>query len=121
MLGGPDTWVDDPSPFLLGADVVVTQAGESALADVAAHRRPAVVVPSDRPHGEQEATAALLARGDWPAVVVPRFPSTGWAELLDRAAALDGRAWSSWCDGRAAERFADIVADVCDRPGRRSA
>jgi hypothetical protein len=121
VLGGPDTWVDDPSPFLHDADVVVTQAGESALADVAAHRRPAVVVPSDRPHGEQEATAALLSRGPWPAVVVPRFPSTGWAELLEQAAALDGRAWSSWCDGRAAERFADVVAEVSGRPGSRCA
>ncbi len=123
VLGGPGAWVEDPSPALRDADVVVTHAGEGALADVAAQRRPAVVVPDERPFAEQETTAALLAQGDWPAVVLPRVPDDGWPEVLRRAASLDGGGWARWCDGRAAERFAQVVAGTGgDRPtGLRSA
>jgi hypothetical protein len=109
VLGGAGAWVDDPTPVLRTADVVVTHAGESALADVAALRRPAVVVPADRPFDEQVVTAAALARGNWPVEVVPTFPDVGWPALLDRVAALDASRWDRWCDGRAAQRFAAVV------------
>lgn len=112
VLGGDGRWVDDVSVVLREATVVVTHAGESALADTAAHRRPAVVVTGDRPFAEQRTTAAALEAPEWPAVVVPHFPDDGWPVLLERAAALDGRAWSRWYDGRAAERFAGVVARV---------
>jgi hypothetical protein len=115
VLGGPGTsgWSDDPRPAIEDADVVVTHAGQNALAEVAAARRPAVVVPQDRPFDEQRTTASVLSAG-WPAVVRPELPTTGWAELLTTAAGLDGRGWERWCDGHAAERFAGVVQDVAD-------
>ncbi|HWO64260.1 MAG TPA: glycosyltransferase, partial [Umezawaea sp.] len=51
-------WVDDPWPLLGDAGVVITHAGQNALAEVAAARRPAVVIPQPRPFDEQHATAA---------------------------------------------------------------
>lgn len=110
-LGG-DTWVDDPDRVLATADVVVTHAGQNAIAETAAARVPAVVLPQRRPHDEQATTAAVLADGGWPVVVEPTWPAGGWAVRLERAAALDGTRWSAWCDGKAASRFADLVDAV---------
>lgn len=106
------TWVDDPAAVLADADVVVTHAGQNAVAEVAALRRPAVVIPQPRPHDEQRTTARALASGGWPVLVEESWPTQGWGERLTRAAALAGRAWSPWCDGRAVERFLDVVEEV---------
>jgi hypothetical protein len=108
--GGP--WVDDPWSAIRQADVVVTHAGQNAVAEVAAARRPAVVLAQERPHDEQAVSASVLAGGHWPAVVLGSGPSVGWAELLDRGASLDGSGWSDWCDGLAAQRFGDVVLDL---------
>ena len=109
VLGGTAGWCADPWPVLRRADVVVTHAGQNALAEVAAARTPAVVVPQARPHGEQTATAALLDRAglatvrrDWPA------PAT-WPGLLDETAAADGSRWALWCPGDGAERAARLL------------
>lgn len=113
VLGGPTgAWVADPTTALREADVVVTHAGQNALAEVAAARRPAVVVPQDRPHDEQRTTAGVLARGGWPAVVHEHWPDVGWDARLARASALDGGRWGSWCDGRAVHRFVGVVHAV---------
>ena len=117
VLGGSGEWCDDPAGALDEADVVVVQAGQSAVADVAASRRPAVVVPAGRPFGEQLATARVLDRGDWPCRVMPRLTATGWPQLLDEMAGLDGDAWGSWCDGGAADRFAAYLGSFAT--GRR--
>ena len=47
------TWVDDPWPLICSAGVVVSHAGQNAIAEIAAARRPAVVIPQDRPFDEQ--------------------------------------------------------------------
>ena len=113
VLGGPTgAWVDDPTAALRDADVVVTHAGQNALAEVASARRPAVVVPQDRPHDEQRTTAGVLARGGWPVVVHEQWPDVAWGARLDRAAALDGELWQTWCDGRAVHRFVGVVHAV---------
>ena len=53
----PDLWSD-----LAAADVVVTHGGQNAVAEVAAARRPAVVVAQPRPFDEQVATARAVDR-----------------------------------------------------------
>ena len=116
--GGLGSWVADPTAVLREADVVITHAGQNAVAEVAAARRPAVVIPGERPHDEQRSTGRVLASGPWPALVRTSWPSSGWSSLLDSARALDGSAWASWCDGHATSRFASVLADVA---GRRTA
>ncbi|MET0766353.1 MAG: glycosyltransferase [Aeromicrobium sp.] len=119
---GPGTWVDDPWALLCEADVIVTHAGQNAIAEVAAARRPAVVVPKPRPFREQDAMAAVLGNdGRFPVVIRPELPSTGWAELLESAAALDGSRWCGWNDGGGASRFADVIHEELARaPAIRS-
>lgn len=112
VLGGDAPWVENPDEAIMAADVVVTTAGESSLADVAALRRPAVVVPTPRPYDEQHVTATALAVGPWPAVVVAKAGAALRSEVLDRAAALDGGAWRTWCDGSATRRLREIVESI---------
>jgi len=102
------TWVErsprNPSPDLAaelaGADVVVTHAGQNAVADVAALRRPAVVVAQQRPFGEQVATAEAVDRlhagvglAAWPA------DAARWPAILQRALERGGRGWAGWSAG----------------------
>lgn len=110
--GSSGSWVADPRTALVAADVVVTHAGQNAVADVASARRPAVIVPQDRPHDEQRTTGRVLGAGDWPAVVVPEMPTGGWGGLLDAAFELDGSRWRDWNDGGGAARAAHVIGRV---------
>jgi hypothetical protein len=115
------TWTSDPYAAICDADVVVTHAGQGAIADVAASRRPAVVIPADRPYGEQRATAEVLAAGGWPVRVEQTFPISGWRDRLEQVARLDGSAWSGWTDGHAASRVADLLLAELARARARAA
>ncbi|WP_225805209.1 glycosyltransferase [Streptomyces sp. NK15101] len=109
VLGGPGGWTDDPWPLLCRADVVITHAGQNAVAECAAARVPAVIVPQSRPHGEQHATARALAAGGL-AVVRDRWPDPGdWAGLLDEAVRTGSARWSLWAPGDGAERAARLL------------
>jgi hypothetical protein len=111
-LGGPGRWVADPWPALSSAGVVVTHAGQNAVAEVAAARRPAVVVPQRRPFGEQEATATALERAGL-AVVCRKWPRpTEWPEYLERAQALGGERWAEWSPGDGARRAAAVIEEL---------
>ncbi|WP_306232155.1 glycosyltransferase [Agrococcus beijingensis] len=114
-LGANGSWTEDPWATLVDASVVVTHAGESAIAEVAAARRPAIVIPQPRPHDEQLRTAAVLADARWPTTVVPRWPTIGWPGLLHAADELDGGDWQAWNDGGGAHRAAAIIAATADR------
>lgn len=106
VLGGRDgSWISDPWPLLCDATVILTHAGQNAIAETAAARRPALVVPRSRPHEEQHHTAAVLADGRWPVIVRQEVHDLDWSRLLDQAARLDGNAWSAWNDG-----FGPLVA-----------
>ena len=112
VLGGPGgRWQDDPWPIICSADVVVTHAGQNAVAEVAAARRPAVVVARDRPFDEQHHLVRALQSDDrWPVVALEHPPSArAWADLLDRQAARDGRTWRTFNDGSGAERVVRLV------------
>ncbi len=108
-------WSEDPWTHLLDSTVVITHAGESAVAEVAAARRPAAVLPQPRPYDEQLVTASVLRQGGWPATVLDRWPTSDWSSVLDRTAALDGGGWEAWCDGGAADRFAGLLLEVTAR------
>ena len=115
-LGPPlGDWVPDPWPALAETDVVVCHAGQNVVAEVAAARVPAVVIPQDRPHDEQRATAAVIAEAGL-AVVCPAWPAAdAWPALLATATRLGGAGWGRWCDGLGPQRAAaqlDALAGV---------
>ncbi|MDO3640334.1 glycosyltransferase, partial [Mycolicibacterium arseniciresistens] len=109
--GGGADWVDDLWPLLSAAEVVVTHAGQNAIADVALAQACAVVIPEQRPFGEQHATAAALTEAGI-AVSVPRWPSADrWAALVQRARHQDPRQWKRLqVEGAAARAAAAIAA-----------
>ena len=114
-LGGPHGWRPDVRSELHRADVVVTHAGQGAVADVAAAGRPAVVVPEPRPYDEQRATAAVLDRADL-ALTRPSWDEVG-PELVEEAWQRSGdatREWTRWRTRGAAERMAAAVLEVAD-------
>lgn len=102
-----DLWDD-----LLRADVVVTHAGQNAVAEVAAARRPAVVVAQPRPYDEQVATAECVqelglavGRSSWP-------QPHEWPGLLEQAVAIGGDDWARWSTGDGAARAAALLSRV---------
>lgn len=121
MLGGAaGPWLDDPWPVLCRADVVVTHAGMNAIADVAAARKPAVVVPQARPHGEQLATSQALAQAGLAVVTDPWPRAASWPALLSAALELDGGRWAAWSTGNGASDAAEIIESVAARYRGRS-
>jgi UDP-N-acetylglucosamine:LPS N-acetylglucosamine transferase len=107
LAGGPRT--SDPWPDICVADVVVTHAGMGCIADVAAARRPAIVLGQPRPFGEQAATANALCRHRL-AVVLRDWPSPqAWPELIARACSADPARWDAWRTAGAAERAARAI------------
>jgi len=109
------TWTDDPWPVLRSASVAVSHCGQNAIADIAAARRPAILIPQPRHFGEQDAMAAqlkVLGRRI-PAIVLDSWPEPdAWGALLTRAAQLDASKWSLWNDGGGAQRAADALAEI---------
>ena len=107
--------ITDPDELwsaLLAADVVVASAGNNAVAEVAAARRPLIVLPQDRPFGEQHAHAEVLAREGLATALRSWPPAAEWGALLDRALAAGGDGWQAYHDGRGAARFAELIAEV---------
>lgn len=109
---GPENWRDDPWDDVCQADVIITHAGLSALGEIAAAGKPAIVIPQPRPHDEQLATAAALEEARL-AVVRPSWPCPSeWAALLQAAVDLGADGWSSWSSGDGARTAARILLAV---------
>lgn len=108
--GGGAAWIDDPWPLLAAADLVVTHAGQNAIADVAAAGAAAIIIPEDRPYGEQHAMAEALSRAGV-AVVAPRWPDVAdWHALATTACAADRGRWELLEVSGAAARAAAALA-----------
>lgn len=113
--GGPhepslDLWAE-----LMAADVVVTHAGQNAVADVACAARPAVVVAQPRPHGEQEATARAVQRLGIARRVLGWPEPAAWPALLTEAVARGGAGWERWvAPGAAARAAAHLIGGPAD-------
>jgi hypothetical protein len=113
VAGGP--WLEDPWLALCSADVIVSSAGQSSVADIAAAGRPAIIVAAERPFAEQRATAAALDRGGL-AVVAQAWPvDAEWTPLLEKALSLDPDAWTRWHTKGAAGRAAAVIGHVAAR------
>ncbi|WP_020143330.1 glycosyltransferase [Terracoccus sp. 273MFTsu3.1] len=109
----PDLWAD-----LESADVVVTHGGQNAVAEVAAARRPAIVVAQPRPFDEQVATAAAVDRLG-AAVGVPAWPlATAWPGLLEQALDRGGEGWRRWSTGNGAASAAARLDELAARHDR---
>ena len=95
--------------------MVVTHAGQNAVAEVAAARVPAVVVADARPFDEQQYTARALSAGGI-AVGLDEWPATErWPGLLADAVALGGTGWRSWSYGDGARRAARALDGLAAR------
>jgi hypothetical protein len=113
-LGGPGGSEPDPWHTLASADVVITHAGQNAVAEVAAARRPAIVIPERRPYEEQHCMARELGNAGL-ALVEPRWPhAERWPRLLEEAARCEGDHWERWNDGCGADRAARVLASPAD-------
>ena len=110
---GGGAWVPDVRDHLGSSDVVVTHAGQNAIADVAGFGLPAVVLPQSRPFDEQRHMGTVLASSGIAQVVQSAdVDAAHWGDLVQRARSHGGAGWSTWgCDG-AASRAASLVEVV---------
>ena len=104
-----ESWVEDPWPIVSSADVVITHAGLNAVAEVAAARKPAIVIPQKRPHEEQSATAHAIADAGLALTLEQWPPADEWPELLRSAVSLGGDRWAIWSAGDGAARAAAVI------------
>lgn len=119
--GSTGRWTDDPWPQICAADVIVTHAGQSCVADVALAKRPAVVIPRPRPFDEQRATAAVLQRYRL-ATVVQEWPDVrAWPALVAHARSSDPHRWCRWRVEGAAARAATAIESTAQRCTTESA
>lgn len=126
-LGGVDgRWVADPWPTLCAADVVLTGAGQGAIADCACLDTELVVVPQPRPFHEQQATA--LALDGMPGVAVchiqqgPEAVAAAIGQALERSrdgAGVGSGFRAAWQVDGAADRAAAVLRDPCAAGGGR--
>lgn len=112
---GPGRWQADPWEEICRADVVITHAGLGAVGEVAAARKPAIVIPEARPHEEQSTTAEILAAARLAIVVRSVPPATDWPGLLQSALELGGDQWPVWSSGTGAQAAAEVLTSTARR------
>lgn len=98
--------------LLRTADVVITSAGWSAVADVVAARRPLVAIAEPRPFDEQAVRCTALAERALAAVRTSWPSPHELGALVDEAIALDPRAWAPFHDRAGAARAAAMIDRV---------
>lgn len=110
ILGG-DNHVDDPTPYLQRAGLVIAAAGQNSVADLAATGTPAILLPQDRPFDEQHATAHVLREAGI-AVVPERFPGPDEWDTLATLARERAGEWTRWQTEGSARRAAAVIEEV---------
>jgi UDP-N-acetylglucosamine--N-acetylmuramyl-(pentapeptide) pyrophosphoryl-undecaprenol N-acetylglucosamine transferase len=113
LRSGPKT--PDPWPDICAANVVITHAGQSCVADVAAARRPAIVLAQSRPFDEQHVTAETLRRSRLAAVVGGWPDPRTWRCLIRQARTADPNEWERWRTKGAAARAAAAIETTARR------
>lgn len=115
---GGEGWLADPWNELCSSDIIVTHAGQNAVADVATAQRPAIVVAEERPFDEQAATARALSEHQL-CLSLRTWPATDqWPTLIEEAKAIGVHRWSKWRTAGAADRAAAIIRMVSERGPR---
>ena len=107
---------DGVAELLQTVDVVIAHAGQNAIADIACHRVPAVVVPQRRPFHEQERMAQALAADGFAATCPLGASAQQIRAVVDRVVesahlpnGTPHMAWDGWQTDGAAERAADVI------------
>ncbi|MGO1384456.1 MAG: glycosyltransferase [Arachnia sp.] len=109
---GGQNWVDDVGALLARAHVVVSHAGQNAIADIAAIDVPAVVCPRPRPHSEQVHLGAELDRLGYASVAYPeQGPPLDWVALVHDAMQRPSQ-WSRWGTASAPTRAAELIERI---------
>jgi len=108
-------WVDDCWPYICGADVVVSGAGDNVVAEVAWAQRANLVIPEERPFAEQHSKAEALAQAGL-AIVRWKWPdAVEWPDLLEAAARLSTESQRKFVDGAGAARAAAYLEGLAAR------
>lgn len=103
-------WTDDPWTVLRSASLIVTHAGQNALADSALSAATTIVLPQPRPYREQHTTAEALARAGV-VVTIDGWPdASAWRRALDAALELAPDRWAKMRVEGAAERAGQVIA-----------
>lgn len=109
VMAGAGSWMPDIEASLATAAVVVSHAGQNAVADIAAVRAPAVVVACPRPHDEQEYLARVLGEmGIAPVVPADEVVRVDWSHLVLSVLGT-APAWEHWRTAGAPDRAADVI------------
>ncbi|MGA8047377.1 MAG: glycosyltransferase [Dermatophilaceae bacterium] len=112
VMAGAGSWMPDIEAALATAAVVVSHAGQNAVADIAAVGAPAVVVPCPRPHGEQEYLATALSEMRLtPIVPADEVETVDWTHLVGSVIGTSPD-WERWCTEGATERAADLIEET---------
>lgn len=94
------------------AAVVVAHAGLGTIADLAAARARAIVIPQPRPFDEQGATAALLVALDITRVLRSWPAPQEWNRLLDKVFAAPVGDWDAWGTKHGARSAAGWLSEL---------
>jgi len=115
-VAGGGVWLPDVQRHLAESDVVVTHAGQNAIADVAGSGTPAVVVPQKRPFDEQARMGQVLGSSGMARVVQQcDLEGADWPDLVRQARASGGATWEKWgCEGAVARAASmlEVVSGV---------
>jgi UDP-N-acetylglucosamine--N-acetylmuramyl-(pentapeptide) pyrophosphoryl-undecaprenol N-acetylglucosamine transferase len=115
IVGAPPSGSGSVWDQLSWADVVITHGGQGAIAEVAAARRPAVVIAEERPHGEQAASVRVLGEAGL-AIALAQWPAPAhWPDVLRSARAVGGARWARWAPPGAARRAAGFLDSTARR------
>jgi hypothetical protein len=108
IVGGPVGWRGEIWPALVRSDVVVSHGGQNAVAEIAAARRPAVLVPESRPYDEQRDACDALRRA-----ALARTCAS-WSRVSRELSepVLDPAGWARWSMPGAAARAARVIDQV---------
>lgn len=99
----PEAGADAVPKMLATCGLVFAHAGQNAVAEVASARVPAILVPEERPHEEQQWLARALERSAFPARIAEPGSPIRVPELGD---------WTAYCDGTGAANAAAIIERV---------